>query len=286
MQSSSALIPAAFIWRRVHSLAGLGLVVFLFEHLIVNSQAAIWMGGGHRFVYLVNRLHCIPCLHAVEISLIGFPLLVHMVWGCQRIFTAKANSLPSGGASPALQEYPRNHAYTWQRITSWILLIGIIAHVVQMRFLDYPKIAESDEGRKWIVSLTADERLPILAAQFGVELVSAETIAKMDCREDSSLDRALREMRLKKGELAAVSSTSGAAILLKVRDTFKSPWMAAAYTLFVLAAAFHAMNGFWTFLIAWGAILSMRSQITMSWVSYAGMALLVLLGCMAIWGGN
>ncbi len=46
-----------FIGRRVHSLMGLWLVVFLTEHLIVNSQAALWIGDdGHGFVLLVNFL--------------------------------------------------------------------------------------------------------------------------------------------------------------------------------------------------------------------------------------
>jgi len=60
--------------------------------------------------------------------------------------------------------------------------------------------------------------------------------------------------------------------------------MAILYTIFLLAAAFHAFNGLWTFLITWGFILSYRSQRAMLPVSYFGMILLSLLGLAAIWG--
>ena len=69
-----------------------------------------------------------------------------------------------------------------------------------------------------------------------------------------------------------------------VRDTFKSPLMIALYSIFVLAAAFHAFNGFWTFLITWGVILSYRSQKTMIPVSVIGMGLLLFFGFAAIYG--
>jgi succinate dehydrogenase / fumarate reductase cytochrome b subunit len=69
-----------------------------------------------------------------------------------------------------------------------------------------------------------------------------------------------------------------------VRETFKSPLYAVLYTLFLLAAAFHAFNGFWTFLITWGVILSYRSQRAMIPVCMIGAAVLACLGLAAIWG--
>jgi succinate dehydrogenase / fumarate reductase cytochrome b subunit len=69
-----------------------------------------------------------------------------------------------------------------------------------------------------------------------------------------------------------------------VRDTFKSPLYTLLYTVFLLAAAFHAFNGFWTFLITWGIILSYRSQKTMVPVCMLGVLALAFLGLAAIWG--
>jgi succinate dehydrogenase / fumarate reductase cytochrome b subunit len=46
---------------------GVWLVIFLFEHMIVNSQAALWIGDdGIGFVRLVNILEAIPFLPIVE----------------------------------------------------------------------------------------------------------------------------------------------------------------------------------------------------------------------------
>src|SRR5258708_7890118 len=132
-------LPSAFIWRRLQSFMGLWLVLFLIEHLFTNSQAALFFGDdGNGFVRAVNALKNLPYLSVIEVTLIGVPFLVHGGWGIYYLFTSKSNSWGNDGTRPYLPEYPRNHAYTWQRITSWILLIGIIAHVVDMRFIHYP----------------------------------------------------------------------------------------------------------------------------------------------------
>src|SRR5579872_5440533 len=139
MTTATATLPSAFIWRRLHSLTGLWFVLFLIEHLLTNSQAALWVGdNGQGFVRMVNMLHNLPYLHEIEIFLLGVPILVHMVWGVKYLFTSKMNSMRSDGSKPALPEYARNHAYTWQRITSWILLFAVFGHVVKFRFLEYP----------------------------------------------------------------------------------------------------------------------------------------------------
>ena len=248
---------------------GFWLIVYLFEHLIVNSQAALWIGGdGSGFVHLVNSLESLPYLQVIETVLIGIPLTIHMVWGVHRIFQAKSNSRKTDGTSPSLGQYGRNHAYTWQRLTSWILLIGIIAHVVQMRFVHYPEKVHSGGQEKWLTQIQFDEGLVTLAPRLGVEITAR-------C-EGSSLQA---------GEpVNAFSPTIGTAFLLVVRDAFKSPFQSVFYSIFVLAAAFHAFNGFWTFLITWGVILSYRSQRAMIPVSVVGVGLLSFLGLAAIWG--
>ena len=257
MESVESRIPTPFIWRRVHSLLGFWLVLYLFEHLLVNSQAALWIGDdGHTFVRLVNFIKSFPYLHAIELLLLGVPIVVHGVWGIQRLRTSKGNSRSSDGSKPSLP-YGRNRAYSWQRITSWILLLGICAHVVQMRFIENP---QEIEGR-YLLTIRADEHLAPLAERLGVTVNP-------------------------KGDREAVISapTPGAAILLMIRDTFKNPLMVALYTIFVLAAAFHSFNGVWTFMITWGMILSYPSQKAMARVNAIGIFLLAFWGLFAIWG--
>lgn len=259
MQSTPP-VSGTFIWRRLQSLMGLWLVIYLAEHLLVNSQAALWMGDdGSGFVRMVNSLESLPYLHVVEVLFIGIPLAIHMVWGIQRIRTAKMNSGSGDGSKPALH-YGRNRAFSLQRLTSWILLFGILGHVAQMRFMSAPESLDF-EGRKMsVVRVSMDKSLPALAERLNVKLIAQGE------------------------EFLAIAETPGTAMLLMVRDAFKSVWVAALYSVFLAAAAFHAMNGFWTFLITWGAILSARSQKAMIPVSVVGMGLLLFLGLAAIWG--
>ena len=260
MIARTEIISSAFIWRRVHSLMGLWLIIYLIEHLIVNSQATLWLGDdGIGFVRLVNSLESLPYLQVIEVVFIGIPLILHGYWGVKRIFSAKTNSWSSDGSSPSLK-YGRSRAFTWQRFTSWILLFGIIGHVVQMRFIQMPEKVRIDNEVRYVVRLKDDPGLDSLAGRIGVSLV--------------------KEGR----HVIATASSPGKAMLLMVRETFKSPLMAVLYTIFVLAAAFHAFNGFWTSLITWGAMLSYHSQRAVIPICWAGVGLLAFLGLAAIWG--
>ncbi|HSW72054.1 MAG TPA: hypothetical protein VLG44_01420 [Chlamydiales bacterium] len=266
-------IPSAFVWRRLHSLLGLWLVIYLMEHLITNSQAALWIGDdGQGFVRTVNAIQHLPYLKAIEVVLLGVPILLHGVWGVKRAFTAKSNAHSTNGSKPSLP-YSRNRAFSWQRLTSWVLLVGIILHVVQMRFMDYPTKVRVLDQERFFVKLKYDEGLMTLAPRLGVKIYD-------------KIPRILegKNFSLKENEVAAETTTPGAAMLLSTRDTFKSPVMGVLYTIFVLAAAFHAFNGVWTSLITWGAILSFKSQNWMVKLCGAFMLVFIFLGLAAIWG--
>lgn len=312
------LVPNAFVWRRVHSLLGFWIVIYLVEHLLTNSQAALWLGkDGKGFIDIVNVIHALPFLQVIEVTLIGVPIAFHAFWGIRYALTAKSNSRKSDGSKPSLS-FGRNKAYTWQRVTSWILLIGIILHVIQMRFLDKPKEAMWNNQRQYFVQITLDEGLYTLAPRLNVSLYSQKQVEKFreegdkelyspmstSSAKDFSFDARLQEEREERQlsneriqwyrtigsynpsdeEIVAVSNDIATAMLLHVRDTFKSVWYCFLYTIFVLAAAFHAGNGLWTFLISWGVILSYRSQKKMVNYSLAFMVFLLFLGLASIWG--
>lgn len=246
---------------------GFWLVIYIFEHLLVNSQAAVWLSeDGKGFIRLVNSLESLPYLHVIEITFIGVPLALHLVWGVKRALTARINSGSSDGSKPSLK-YSRNYAYTLQRLSSWILLFGIIGHVTQMRFLEQPKKIEIDGKEQSMLTITDDNKLAPLAHRLGATIFYPTELNK-----------------LKSDQVIVTADNPGTVILLMVRDTFKSPLMCILYTLFVLAAAFHAFNGFWTFLITWGAILSYRAQKGMIPICLMGVAILSFFGLAAIWG--
>lgn len=254
-------IPLSFLLRRLHSLTGVFLALYLFEHLLTNSQAALYLGeDGKGFVDAVNQIHSLPFLGALELILLGFPIAIHLIWGIQYLFTGQPNSYPTDGTKPYLP-YPRNKAYTWQRITAWILVFGLLAHVVQMRFVDYPNAENIDGEKNYSVRLKYDEGLPALAKRFDFKLVDQP-----------------------EGKVIAVAKDFGTADLLVVRETFKMPIMMALYTLFVLTACFHGYNGLWTAMITWGITLTERSQMWMRRLTVLIMVIVAFFGLTAIFG--
>jgi len=324
---TTVALPKSFVWRRVHSLFGLWIVLFLCEHLLTNSQAALWIGDdGNAFVRMVNLIHDLPYLEAIEIFLIGVPIGFHLVLGIKYLWSGKFNSYKTDGRKPSLPEYGRNRAYTWQRITSWILLFLLIFHIARFRFLEYPHEVVQGTSSVYLVKVQIDNGLYTVADRLGValyddnaierekeslknegtggSLIEAAESIRAKNEQPNEYDRhkgmiltsaqaylqrqkfidVVGRISLKTGEVIAASRSFGTATLLTVRDTFKNPIYVVIYTIFVLAACFHAFNGFWTFLITWGFILSYASQKKMVKVAIGLMVLVTFLGLAAIWG--
>lgn len=272
-------IPKAFLFKRLHSLTGLFLVLYIIEHLLVNSQAALFFGdNGAGFVKSVNDIQNLPYLPLIEFFLIGFPVVIHAIWGIKYALTAQPNSYGQIGNQVYLPEYPRNHAYTWQRITSWILVVAIGAHVIHMRFLERPEEIRLQQGEKeYLVKLKRDTGLDTLPAKLGFKIYEEKDI-------QAHWKPFLEKHPLKRGQVVAVANSFGLAELLMVRETFKSPLMIGLYTIFVLSACFHAFNGLWTFMISWGITLTERSRLWMRRLSNLLMIIVLIWGLAAIWG--
>ncbi len=254
-------LPSSFIARRIHSLFGAFLSVFLFFHLFTNSQAGLLIGeDGKAFIRSVNGIHEIPYLPLVELAFLGLPILVHALWGLKYLRTAEYNSFGGDGRNPYLPEYGRNRAYTWQRITSWILLVAILLHVAQMRFYEAPIEVRSGQTSQYIVKVSDDAGLSTLSQRLPFELQGMEGDRRVVYAQDF-----------------------GTAELLMVRDTFKSPLMMFLYTIFVLAACFHAFNGLWSFSIAWGIAITTRSQALILKISTFLMVLVICFGLASIY---
>lgn len=298
--------PQAFLWRRLHSFTGLWLTGYIIIHLFTNSQAALLLGDdGSGFVHAVNSIHNTPFLPVVEILILGIPILIHTIWGIKYLRTASYNSFGNTGHTPYLPEYPRNHAYTWQRITSWLLVVGIIAHVIHMRVIEYPASAVRGQDHSYMTRVTQDEGLYTVAARLGVRLYTKDEIQTLESqaptlpktapttpqgfiheqtiRQELGWLEAMKKRPLKEGELIAVSNNFGTAELLMLRDTFKMPLMLVLYTLLVLATCYHAFNGLWTFMITWGVTLTQRAQYLMRLLSITLMIVVGGLGLSAVW---
>jgi len=250
-------LPSAFVKRRLHSLSGLFLSLFLIEHLFVNSQSALfWGDSGRRFIESANAIHDLPYLGGLEVILLLVPFLVHGYLGIVYLLEMAPNSYATAGNAPSLPEYPRNSAYTWQRISAIVLAVGILAHVIHMRFVQYPDSVSENR-----FEMTAPLELEPLAQQLHASY------------------------RLEGDGIVLPNTDFGTAELFVVRKSFLSPLVMTLYALLVFFSAFHGFNGLWTLLISWGVTLSPWSQ----WISrifcYGLMVLVSILGIIAIVGG-
>jgi succinate dehydrogenase / fumarate reductase cytochrome b subunit len=262
LSDEESKLPKPFVMRRLQSFLGIWLSLYLFVHLLVNSQAALFFfDDGSSFIALVNQLEDLPFLPIVEWIVIGLPFLVHGIWGILYIRSSKPNAHPTDGSSPTLPQYPRNKAYTWQRITAMLLVFGVVFHVIQMRFLERPAQVFDGPKTHHYVSIKEDKGL-------GNVLTKVQGTIIAD----------------KEGKKVIDVPTMGGALFLVLRETFKSPLMVILYSLFVIVACYHAFNGLWTFMITWGITLTRHSQKRMRTVATSLMTLTIILGLMAIWG--
>ena len=285
-------IPRSFIFRRLHSFTGFFFVLFLMQHLFVNSQAAL---SADSFIAAVNDIQNIPYLHVIEIALLAVPICIHAIWGIFYAWEGKSNSKTSDGSVPSLEKYPRNHAYTWQRITAWLLLIAIAAHVAHMRFIEYPETIQNgtlsiDNPPKYLVHIGTNAAIDAEAKQRGVILFSSHKPSSANALNENNITtspaflKALKDNPVSPDESVAISPDFGTAVLLVLRSTFKIPLMLILYSLFVLTACFHAFNGLWTFLITWGVTISPKSQRLSTYLCFSLMMLVAFLGLSTIWG--
>lgn len=301
---------------------GLWLVLFLIEHLLVNSQAALLLGeNGRGFVHMVNSIHNLPYLPFIECFLLGVPILIHGFWGVRYLFESKSNVWNSKKSSVTLPYYGRNYAFTFQRITSWILMIGIILHVLEFRFLHYPASFQEKDQIFYFVKLNMDKGLYTVAERLGVDLYGpyqiqiqkqesgrrgeeslleiCKTIEKSelyDTQQEMLLTSAqayqqklnwikqLENIEVQPHQVIAVAKDFGTASILVVRDTFKNIFYSILYTVFVLAACFHAFNGLWTFCLTWGVILKASMQKKTLIFVWILIGFVSFLGFSSIWG--
>lgn len=270
MNGSLHAIPKPFILRKVHSLLGLWLSVFLFEHLLINAQAGLFFDDqGSMFIKMVNKLHSFRFLPVLEIAFLGLPFFIHGLWGVIYARKAKYNAYRSDHG-PVIKT-GKNRAFTWQRITAYLLVIGVIAHVVHMRFVQYPVIFKEKRANTYVVSYP--KKLDRL-----VKVLNDEE------HFSSQVSQYIRQHRLKPDQDYFVTKSAGAAFYVNLFKAFSSLSVVVLYSLLVIAAAFHGFNGLWTFLISWGVTVSQRSQAWSRKICYILMYAVIFLGLLSAWG--
>ena len=279
-------LPRAFVFRRLHSLAGLFFVLFLIEHMLTNSTAALFVSEeGSGFVRAVDFLESLPYLPFVEFFLLAVPIAIHALLGACYFMEARFNSFSSDGSKPSLP-FVRNHFFTWQRLTALILVVGVIAHVASMRFIQRPIPLDTSEETSYVVTVAADPGLLSLAPRLKLELITPKTMPSLnvlDQGRQAEIQASLSTIHPTEERWGVVAKDFGTALLIVVRDNFRIPWVCLAYSLFTLAACFHAGNGLWTFAISWGIPLNELGRQITRVVGTLFAAALALGGLACIW---
>lgn len=252
-----------FLLRCVHSLTGIACTLFLCEHLFTNMMASSYFREGALFVSIVNRFHQIPGLHYIELVCLAVPFFAHGIIGVVYLLLGKSNAGYYSGKAPALH-YERNYSYVLQRVSAFLLLLGLVFHVIQFRFILYPLHIVS-EGKTYYAVKIAPERYKKVVRN------SSEFLLGEDL-----------QIPLPKGTYL-LTPTSGQAFLYTLRNTLGSLWMAIFYTLLVFAAAFHGFNGLWTCCCRWGVIVTTRQFAYVRLGCFVIMAGVAALGISMIW---
>nr|CRI42912.1 Succinate Dehydrogenase [Chlamydia pneumoniae] len=273
---------STFIFRCIHSLAGIAFTFFLCEHLFTNMLASSYFSQGKGFVAMVNGFHKIPGLKIIEVVGLALPFLCHAIIGIVYLFQGKSNCYSGDGSRPHLR-YAKNYSYTWQRWTAWILLFGIAFHVVHLRFIRYPVHVDIHGTTYYAVDIQPSRYDVIVRGTKGfltLNLPNTEASSIEVSRHDlGGADAALLSER----NSYLLTPSAGTAFLYVVRDALGSLFIALLYTILVIAAAFHGFNGLWTFCCRWGVVVSLRMQGVLRIVCYLAMIVVTFMGVSVVW---
>ncbi len=267
---------SSFLFKRLHSLFGLTLTLFLVEHLWTNAQSVTTING-KGFVQAVNWLHSLPFLGVIEILTLLIPFLIHIIWGILYTRKAKVNLLSKNLEKPTLRSFGKNWAFFLQRFSAILLIVGVAWHVYDMRFARYP----IQQGEKYYVHVDAEfpsENIENVAGHQMQEqalhgVVETAWGASTWEKEKSSLSDSI-----------IATNSFGQAVLLNVQDSLRNQGVAILYTLFVLLTVFHAFNGLWTFCFSWGVIETEKTANRVRALTIVLMILVGILGLIAVWG--
>lgn len=141
----SLLSRQHFALRRLHSLTGIVPIgAFLFNHLLTNSTAFL---GERHFDEHVQWIHSMPWLLAIEIVFIFLPIAFHAGYGVVIALQGRPNH--------AAYPYMDNWRYTLQRVTAWILIVFIAAHLLHFRFAHWFGAPEYKDANPYFFAFTA-----------------------------------------------------------------------------------------------------------------------------------
>lgn len=107
-----------FYLKRLHSLSGFFLLLFLGVHFFLNSYATLGSGAFNKAASFMQGL---PHLTFMEILFLGIPIAFHGIYGLVLWYRGKSNL--------GRYRYFRNWMYFLQEISGAVLLVFLVVHV-------------------------------------------------------------------------------------------------------------------------------------------------------------
>ncbi|MCO5297336.1 MAG: hypothetical protein M9921_10805 [Fimbriimonadaceae bacterium] len=156
----------SFFWHKVHSLTGvIPIGFYMLQHLTLNSFS---IAGPAKFNSVIGFFESVPkhILLALEIGVLGIPILFHAVYGLFIVGRAKPNFLSTK------YKWPENRMYGLQRWSGVILFFLLILHVVTTTVNAKINGEEVILWQAWHDKLTANGYIVLVLYALGVVAAS------------------------------------------------------------------------------------------------------------------
>lgn len=151
-----------FFWHKLHSLTGvIPIGFYMIQHLTLNSFS---LGGPSKFNSVIGFFESVPkhLLLALEIGLLGLPILFHGIYGL--FITSRADLDVAKGAYP----WRENKMFWLQRWTGVALFLLLILHVATTTInakINGPQVIQ---WQAWHDKLTANGYIVLIVYMVGV----------------------------------------------------------------------------------------------------------------------
>lgn len=151
----------SYFWHKLHSLTGIIPIGFyMLQHLTLNSFS---LAGPEKFNGVIGFFAAIPkhLLLALEIGILGLPILFHSIYG---LFITSRAELNYGKKLA----YRENLMFVLQRYTGVALFLLLIAHVATTTVNAKINGEQAIQFAAWHEKLTSLFYIPLVLYMFGV----------------------------------------------------------------------------------------------------------------------
>lgn len=263
------------ILRRVFSITGFIAVIFFIQHLFINFFSSFWLiNKAKYFISMITFYHTIIGIKYLEIVFIAIPFILHGLIGLKYMIK-KRYSLKTDVF------YDQQKGCVFQRITAWILLIGIALHVLQMRFINHPIKTQINNEKYFAVKVKKSDKIYKVAKKLNFKILEKKAPNKISYQKVHVMKN--QDNILDANQTYALTKNSSKALLIVIINNFQSKIMVFLYTVYVIAASFHVFNGLWLFLISFKIIKTDIAKKNVLKICMGLVFLYFIFGLSAIW---